>query len=439
MSGFRYRKGTKRNAIEMLAREGKSKRETFDALRPLVNSQTKPMVFSANVGGSRVPKPMHEQHDELRHEIGRVYKVLRLATDSAFESEEIPQEETPETEEEEIPSLDGCDNCGKHTELFYDDASGLSLCDDCLTAEEEEIEIVEEETPEKPVSAAKKRMRDEFALFIRRVREIRAFCEERAKQSASLDNISMRPEQASGLIARGIPALALLNAMTMHWSAESRRDAGIADFDFIKLSQEIMRERGITEIRRADGTKESPHEMFGYVLVLAEARQPIYLVGPAGTGKSHIAKQLADFFELPYSETPMNQGATRGDLLGRHTIAGFISSAFLPIYSGGGVFNFEEIDASDPSMLIVLNNALAQDALYNSADGESYTRSPNFIAISTANTFGIGANREYTARERLDAATIDRWRMGRVFIPFDERLSTIIAEKAFASALSELE
>jgi cobaltochelatase CobS len=146
------------------------------------------------------------------------------------------------------------------------------------------------------------------------------------------------------------------------------------------------------------------------------------LVGPAGTGKSFIARQLSEYLEIPYGETPMSPGATRGDLLGRHTIGGFISAEFSMIYAGGGIFNFEEIDASDSSLLIVLNNALAGNHLYNSANGEVFEKSPDFIAVSTANTFGLGANRDYTARERLDAATIDRWRMGRIFVDMDEKI-----------------
>jgi cobaltochelatase CobS len=71
-------------------------------------------------------------------------------------------------------------------------------------------------------------------------------------------------------------------------------------------------------------------------------------------------------------------------------------------------------------MLLVLNNALAGNKLYNSANGQVYDRSENFCAFSTANTFGTGANRDYTGREKLDAATIDRWRMGRVYLPLDE-------------------
>lgn len=383
-----WRKGTKRRMIAEYAERGITKREAFSELRQLVIDQIKPMVFSANVGKRRTPKPISEQLIELKNEIGRVYAILGRASSSDFESEEITPEETPE---------------------------------EVLTEEEEEEEEAEEEADEEkqPVAKGKSRVKEELTYFLNRVREIRKFCERRAELAEPLDAISMRPAQAaSRLIPAGIPADALLNAMTMHWPEDARRDAGISTFDFVKLSGEIKKERGIVG---------NYHNLFGYALVLAENRQPIMLVGPAGSGKSHIATQLAAYLELPYGETPMSPGATRGDLLGRHTIGGFIPSEFTVLYGGGGVFNFEEIDASDPSMLIVLNNALASSHLYNSANGEKYDRHEDFIAVSTANTFGLGANRDFTARERLDAATIDRWRMGRIFVPIDETIETEIA------------
>ena len=43
--------------------------------------------------------------------------------------------------------------------------------------------------------------------------------------------------------------------------------------------------------------------------------------------------------------------------------------------------------------------------------------------MAAGNTFGTGASREYTGREKLDFATIDRFRMGRVWFDLDEDLA----------------
>jgi hypothetical protein len=306
----------------------------------------------------------------------------------------------------------------------YDDGEKFDPTD---TETEDSVpeEIEEEEIPVKPKASGKSRLEDAKAHFLAEVRRIRKYCEDRAINGETIDSISMRPiEAAARLLHRGIPSEALLHAMSIHWPQDARRDAGIVDFNVSTLSKSILKERGIVEIKRSNGKTEKPHTLFGYCLTLVEARQPVMAIGPAGTGKSHLAKQIADYLEMSYAEAPMTPGATRGDLLGRHTIAGFISAEFVNIYSGGGVFNFEEIDAADPGMLIVLNNALSSDALYNPVNGEQYEKHESFSPFATANTFGLGANRQYTGREKLDAATIDRWRMGRVFMAIDENVES---------------
>ena len=405
-----YRHNSKRFLIAELALIGKTAIEIFRHLKVLVTDQVAPMIFRRNPDHSigetaRIPKPIGEQLIDLRNEIGRVRKDLGLTKTNEFDSPEIDNEDEdvpkPEIEDEDVPGIE----------------------------DEDEDEKTEDEETKTPKAKGKTRMEDELKFFLRRVREIRAFCEERARLSASVDSISMRPVQAaSKLIPAGIPAKALIAAMTLHWSDDTRADAGIESFDFIALSAQILRDRGLSDWTDSKG--DSAHKLFGYALTLAENRIAIMLVGPFGTGKSHLAKQLADYFRnsggmgenFRYAETPMTPGATRGDLLGRHTVGGFITAEFCELYSGGGIFNFEEIDASDPSMLIVLNNALASDRLYNSANGENYDKSPDFIALATANTFGLGANREFTGRERQDAATLDRWRMGRIFVELDESI-----------------
>ena len=400
-----WRTGTKRRMIAELSERGMSKREAYATLKPLVMSQTEPMVFRANAPGGRIAKPISTQLIELKNEIGRVWVELGKSIDKNFDSDEI---ETPETDVEDFT---------------------------------EEVEVSEEETTEDESSdrCFTRTIKDELRYFGKRVKEIRRFCIDRkVRYSQTIDNISMRPAQiASKLIPAGIPADVLLLSMTMHWEPDVRREAGIDSFDFntdgalkshpefLRISRWVMRTRGISEIVREDGTTETPHELFGFALILAENRAPIMFIGPAGTGKSHLARQIAAYLEMDYAETPMSTGASRGDLLGRHTISQetpFINAEFSGIYGTGGIFNFEEIDRADPGVVITLNNALAGQVLYNSVNGEEIDRHEDFIPVATANTFGLGANREYTAAERLDAATLDRFRMGRIYVSIDESL-----------------
>ena len=199
------------------------------------------------------------------------------------------------------------------------------------------------------------------------------------------------------------------------------------------------------------------HRLSGYILKLMSARIPVMLVGPAGTGKSRVVRDVAEHLYGPgkYGETPMTAGATPSWLIGREGFAtgngnlpeipedptmadllralhalrqttSYKISHLLKIYTGGGVFLFDEIDASDPNMSLVANNLLALqpgETFFNPVNGEEYVRHEDFRPVAAGNTFGLGASAAYTGRERLDLATIDRFRMGRVYWPLDEDLA----------------
>lgn len=378
--------GTKRYYLFIMWRSAYTTTDAYRELTPKVQAQETPWVFTMNTTGGRRPKPISEQLIELQHEINRAF----AAFDRAERKGELPEtrEETPEIPEPETP------------------------------------EIPAEPEAEKP-QARGKGIRAEKIRFMSEWKRIRAHIEEGSARTGEnpIDSLdSMRPVQdAKPLIEQGVTADHLISIMCLHWPQARKDMAQILAPDFMRFSPPI------------DGTDSRGyafHKLAGYVLTLANARRNIMLIGAAGTGKSHIARQVAELIStdshpegLPYGETPMTPGATRGDLLGRHTISGFIPSQFVEIYSGGGVFNFEEIDASDPSMLIVVNNALASDRLFNSVNGEVYMKHPDFIAFATANTFGLGADSRYTGREKLDLATIDRFRMARVLVDLDESIA----------------
>jgi hypothetical protein len=172
------------------------------------------------------------------------------------------------------------------------------------------------------------------------------------------------------------------------------------------------------------------HPKFDEILQLAQARKHIFLPGPAGCGKSHLAGQVAEALGLRFGFISCSAGMSESQLLGRMVPAGeggkfvFLGTQFLDCYENGGVFLFDEIDAADANVLLVINSALANGHLSvpNRHENPVAKRHPDFVCIAAANTFGRGADRQYVGRSELDESTLDRFRIGTVPMDYDERL-----------------
>jgi MoxR-like ATPase len=178
------------------------------------------------------------------------------------------------------------------------------------------------------------------------------------------------------------------------------------------------------ETRIIDG---KAHAALPRCVRLAAARRNILLVGPAGSGKTHLAGQVATVLGLPFAHISCSAGMSEGQLTGRLLPVGeggrfeYVRSEFVRSYEEGGVFLFDEIDAADANTLLVLNSALAngQMALANRPANPVAKKHPDFVAIAAANTFGTGADRQYVGRNQLDESTLDRFRIGQVEMDYD--------------------
>jgi hypothetical protein len=148
------------------------------------------------------------------------------------------------------------------------------------------------------------------------------------------------------------------------------------------------------------------HHKFPLLAAAVAARVNTMLVGPAGSGKTTAAAQVAKALGLPFYGT--------GAINTEYKLSGFIdaqgrviSTAFRKAFEHGGVFLFDEIDGSLPGALLAFNSALAND-WYDFPDA-NIKRHDDFRVIAGANTFGTGADRQYVGRNQLDAASLDRY------------------------------
>lgn len=222
---------------------------------------------------------------------------------------------------------------------------------------------------------------------------------------------------------------------------EIRSKAAEADAAFRAAVERLdtMR-RSVLVIESDAGTVEMPegelyHVAFPEVLKLAAARFNVFMVGPTGSGKSHIGAQVAQALGLPFGLINGTAGTTEIELFGRgypNITTGqntYHSSEFVTVYEGGGVFVADEIDAMDANLLLKLNGAIAQGycTVPHRPDKPRAIRHPNFVFIATANTWGGGATRTYCGRNQLDEATLDRLKCGSVDVDYDPALEIAFA------------
>ena len=165
------------------------------------------------------------------------------------------------------------------------------------------------------------------------------------------------------------------------------------------------------QITNSDGQTHQLDEVvcedFEEILTYVSKGAPVYLYGAAGCGKSHTARQLADALGLPFYESMQVMFAH--DVKGYGDAGGnYQSTPFFKAFTEGGVFFLDEVDASAPEALVVLNTAIANRRFDFPIVG-NVTAHPNFRVVAAGNTAMTGADLEYVARSVQDAATENRF------------------------------
>lgn len=117
----------------------------------------------------------------------------------------------------------------------------------------------------------------------------------------------------------------------------------------------------IHEIRTPEGAHKiigTTHEKFDEVANIVNLDIPVYLTGKAGTGKNVICQQVAEALGLDFYFT---NAVTQ-----EYKLTGFIDAngvyqetQFYKAFTHGGLFFLDEMDASIPETLIILNAAIA--------------------------------------------------------------------------------
>lgn len=195
--------------------------------------------------------------------------------------------------------------------------------------------------------------------------------------------------------------------------------------EFIKREYGTIERKVVTVV---DGKKfegdGAVHEKFEQIVKFVANNEPVFLTGPAGSGKNVLCQQVAKALGLNFYFS--NAVTQEYKITGFTDAMGiFHESQFYKAFKNGGLFMLDEMDASIPEVLVILNAAIANRYFDFPAPIGYVEAHPDFRVIAAGNTFGLGANYEYVGRNQLDMASLDRFAV--VKVSYDRNIEMNVA------------
>lgn len=196
--------------------------------------------------------------------------------------------------------------------------------------------------------------------------------------------------------------------------------------EFIKNEYGTIERKFVTVV---DGKKFEgegvTHEKFDTIVKFVANNEPVFLTGPAGSGKNVLCQQVAKALGLNFYFS--NAVTQEYKITGFTDAMGvFHESQFYKAFKNGGLFMLDEMDASIPEVLVILNAAIANRYFDFPAPIGYVEAHSDFRVIAAGNTFGLGANYEYVGRNQLDMASLDRFAV--VKVDYDKGIEMNVAQ-----------
>lgn len=186
-------------------------------------------------------------------------------------------------------------------------------------------------------------------------------------------------------------------------------DSNEAD-DTLEFEQEFFApivEEVQEEVPQIDWNKSVKHREYDTIKSCIECGLPVYLAGPAGSGKNHTLEQIANELGMNFyfSNSVQQEYKLTGfiDAGGKYHETEFYKAA---MDENECIFFLDEMDASIPEVLVLLNAAIA-NGYFEFPTGKVELNHIHFVAAG--NTMGSGADDKYTGRMVIDQATLDRF------------------------------
>lgn len=223
-----------------------------------------------------------------------------------------------------------------------------------------------------------------------------------------------------------------LEAQIFNMVAEGINDKSTTEI-IHKATKKFLDDHGIVptklelSVKRIDGSIHKvgrAHKKFKTILQTISARVPVALVGPAGSGKTTTVEKVAEALNLKFYAKSVSAQTGSHEFFGYQDANGnYVKTLFREAYENGGVFLLDEFDAGNPNVLAALNQATANEKTAF-ADG-MISKHEDFVIVMAGNTYGHGATTDYVGRNKIDAATLDRFAF--IHFDYDEDLEMAVA------------
>lgn len=197
------------------------------------------------------------------------------------------------------------------------------------------------------------------------------------------------------------------------------------------LLEELRKGRSIFNVNSGEDVRQisistDDHYMMEQVFKSILLHKKIMLAGEAGTGKTYMGYGIAKKLNLPFYKYSCSRDSSVHDLMGYKQPASenYLQTTFLNAYENGGVFLVDEYDAMPGDVALFFNGVADSSKSITIPHRDTNPiakKHKDFYLIMCGNTWGKGSQ-DYSGRDFQDKALLDRFRLCRHHIGYDERL-----------------
>lgn len=187
---------------------------------------------------------------------------------------------------------------------------------------------------------------------------------------------------------------------------------------------------------------ECPHEALEECDRVLRTHGQLWMVGPTGSGKSHIFRDLCKMRGIGPDKYRIIGCAATTDIYDLQGIEGpdgdFRRHAMAECYEEGYPCLLDEYDNLDPSTGVACNQALDGGPVWTCLQRTHdpvMVRHQSFMPVIATNTDGSGATAGYNGRQKIDAAVLSRFpAVTRVYVDYSMKVERAILAESQALA-----